>query len=184
MYLPSMIQNSDASILFLIQMRRLQFTVWLTLELPRLHGSEFKIMPSETCWLLATLKHIVALQDIHNRPLIQLKRCKIWNTFTLKLDIIRNISKLIKDVVVIRRIFQNHQPFHVTVLVILGSIRLSSKQRSILDSGRPQILPVCRKFACKNVDSSIIRGQFCQNRKNGINDIKSNQNVPWWLKSL
>ena len=70
MYLPSMIRNSDASILFLIQMRRLEFTVRSTLEIPLFHDSKLKIMPSETSWLLASSKHIVALQDVGNRPLI------------------------------------------------------------------------------------------------------------------
>ena len=65
-----MIRNSDASILFLIQMRRLEFTVKTSLEIPRLHDSKLKIMPSETSWLLASSKHIVGLQDIGNGPLI------------------------------------------------------------------------------------------------------------------
>ena len=127
MYLPSMIRNSDASILFLIQMQRLEFTVRTSLEIPLLHNSKFKIVSGETSWLLATSKHIVALQDVGNRPLIELEGCKIRNAFTLKLDIKRNIAKHIKDEVVIGRIFEYHQLLHVTVLIILGSIRSSSK---------------------------------------------------------
>ena len=70
MYLPSMIRNSDASILFLIQMQRLELAIRSTLEITLLHDSKFKIVSSEASWLLASSKHIVALQNIRNGPLI------------------------------------------------------------------------------------------------------------------
>ena len=63
-----------------------------------------------------------------------MKWCEIRNTIAMELDSNRHLSKLIKDIVLIRWILKYHQLLYISVLVKASTMSSSTKIGTVHDS--------------------------------------------------